>query len=301
VKSGWQKLHHATWLTVRPGTGGEFTKRSSSRNAPSNSKFIFGPSKWLRSLIKPPPGKAVAYIDWEQQELAIAAALSGDPVMQEMYGSGDFYMAFARSIGAAPPDATGETHADVRETFKIVSLGVLYGLSDRGIAAKLGVQPCRGRELLQLHKQTFKQFWIWSDAVEVQAALTGQLHTVFGWTVHVGDEVNPRSMRNFPMQANGAEMMRLACCLATERGIQVCAPIHDALLVEADSDAIEVVVAETQAIMEEASRIVLDGFSLRTEVKIVRHPQRFLDKRGVGMWKVVTGLLRGHRTGKAAG
>jgi hypothetical protein len=48
------------------------------RNTPSNSKFIFGPSTWLRGLIRPEPGKALAYVDWEQQEFGIAAALSGD-------------------------------------------------------------------------------------------------------------------------------------------------------------------------------------------------------------------------------
>ena len=36
------------------------------RNTPSNSKFIFGPSAWLRSLIKPEPGRAVAYLDYSQ-------------------------------------------------------------------------------------------------------------------------------------------------------------------------------------------------------------------------------------------
>src|SRR5262249_28899047 len=46
------------------------------RNQPSNSRFIFGPAVWLRCLIQPPPGRAVAYVDWSQQELAIAAALS---------------------------------------------------------------------------------------------------------------------------------------------------------------------------------------------------------------------------------
>ena len=61
--------------------------------------------------------------------------------------------------------------------------------------------------------------------------LTGSLHTVFGWHVHAGENSNPRSLRNFPMQANGAEMLRLACCLATERGIEVCAPVHDAVLI----------------------------------------------------------------------
>jgi len=53
------------------------------RNQPSNTKFIFGPSVWLRGLIKPPPGCGIAYIDWQQQEFGIAAALSGDPLMME--------------------------------------------------------------------------------------------------------------------------------------------------------------------------------------------------------------------------
>ena len=53
----------------------------SGRNTPSNTKFIFGPSVWLRGLIKPPPGYGVAYVDWSQQEIGIAAALSGDAAM----------------------------------------------------------------------------------------------------------------------------------------------------------------------------------------------------------------------------
>jgi hypothetical protein len=41
------------------------------------------------------------------------------------------------------------------------------------------------------------------------------------------------------MQANGAEMLRLACCLATERGIEVCAPVHDAILICAPLDRLD--------------------------------------------------------------
>ena len=96
--------------------------------------------------------------------------------------------------------------------------------------------------------------------------LTGSLHTVFGWHVHVGENPNPRSLRNFPMQANGAEMLRLACCLATERGIEVCAPVHDAVLICAPLDRLDDDIAGMRAAMAEASRIVLDGFELRTDV-----------------------------------
>jgi hypothetical protein len=261
------------------------------RNAPSNSRFIFGPSTWLRSLIKPGRGRAVGYVDWSQQELAIASRLSGDLRMQEAYVSGDFYLTFAKMAGAVPANATKQSHAMEREQFKVVSLGVLYGLSAEGIARKLNVPPCRGRELLQMHQDTFRVFWPWSDQIEAEGMLTGRLQTVFGWTLHVGPGANPRSLRNFCMQSNGAEMLRLACCLATEQGIPIAAPVHDALVPEGPTSKIEDIVAGTQEVMREASELVLPGFPLRTEAKIVRFPNRYIDPRGERMWKIISGLL----------
>lgn len=261
------------------------------RNQPSNSRYIFGPSTWLRSLIKPEPGRAVAYIDWSQQELAIASSLSGDTAMQEAYRSGDFYLTFAKMAGAVPFDATKESHPEIRDQFKTLSLGVLYGLSAAGLARKLNLPTCYGQELLRKHKEVFRQFWNWSDQIEVQGMLGYPLQTVFGWRMYAGPKPNPRSLRNFPMQAHGAEMMRLACCLATERGISVCAPVHDALLVEAPIEDIGSVVEQTQQIMREAGELVLPGFPLRTEAKIVRYPDRYNDPRGERMWDTVTQLI----------
>src|SRR5262249_48118369 len=124
-----------------------------------------------------------------------------------------------------------------------------------------------------------------------------RLRTVFGWTLHVGPDVNARSLRNFPMQANGAEMMRLAACLMTEQRITVCAPVHDAFLVEAGTREIENVVEAAQRVMREASEIVLAGFPLRTDAKIIRHPDRYLDPRGERFWQTVQTLLVGaHET-----
>jgi hypothetical protein len=121
--------------------------------------------------------------------------------------------------------------------------------------------------------------------------LQGWLCTVFGWMVRVGTDANPRSLRNFPCQANGAEMMRLACSLATERGISVVAPVHDALLIEASADAIDEAVARTQEAMAEASEVVLAGFRLRSDAKVIRWPDRYMDERGRAFWGRVMALL----------
>jgi DNA polymerase I-like protein with 3'-5' exonuclease and polymerase domains len=112
---------------------------------------------------------------------------------------------------------------------------------------------CHARELLRLHRETYATFWRWSDSSLDFAMLNGWIHTVFGWRVHVSTQPNARSIRNFPMQANGAEMLRMACCFCTESGIEVCAPVHDAILIEAPLSGIDAAVKETQLLMEEAS------------------------------------------------
>ena len=71
------------------------------RNLPSASKFIFGPARWLRGFIKPPEGFGLAYLDFKAEEVAIAAALSGDARLAEHYASGDVYWRFAVATGSA--------------------------------------------------------------------------------------------------------------------------------------------------------------------------------------------------------
>ena len=261
------------------------------RNQPSNSKFIFGPSVWLRGLIRPERGEGLAYIDWGQQEFGIAAALSRDSNMLRAYESGDPYLTFAKQAGAAPPSATKASHGPLREQFKACALAVQYGMGEETLATRIGCPPAQARHLLRNHRETYRQFWRWSNAVVDHAMLHNGLHTVFGWEIHVGSSVNPRSLRNFAMQANGAEMLRLACCLATEQGIRVCAPIHDAILIEARLEDLEETVDRTRCAMAEASAAVLGGFILRSDVELFRYPDRYSDKRGAHMWNTVCGII----------
>jgi len=261
------------------------------RNQPSNSQFIFGPAVWLRNLIKPESGHGLAYIDWSQQEFGIAAALSNDPLMQEAYLSDDPYLGFAKQVGAVPADATKQTHKVAREQFKQCVLAVQYGMGAESLALRIGQPVIRARDLIRLHRETYRVFWRWSDAAVDYAMLHGKLWTVFGWTVQTGTNANARSLRNFPMQANGAEMLRLACCMLVEAGIKVCAPVHDAVLIEAPLSGLAEAITTAQAIMSQASAIVLDGFRLRSGVEVFRYPERYMDERGVRMWGTVQGLL----------
>jgi DNA polymerase family A len=261
------------------------------RNQPSNSKFIFGPSVWLRGLIKPPAGMGLAYIDWSQQEFGVAAALSGDQAMMAAYHSGDPYLSFAKQAGAVPPSATKHSHGDKRELFKQCVLATQYGMEAEALAARIGQPTVMGRELLRMFRETYKVFWRWSNAVVDHAELHGSIETVFGWKVRSTANSNPRFHRNFLMQGTGADMLRIACCLATERGVEVCAPVHDAVLIAAPLHQLDDAVLTMREAMREASAEVLAGFELGTDVKLVRYPDHYSDPRGEVMWARVMKLI----------
>jgi DNA polymerase I len=285
-------------------------KSSTGRNQPSNSKFLFGPAVWMRSLMRPPEGYGIAYIDFAAQEIAIAAALSGDERMIADYESGDSHMGFAIAAGLAPPGATKKTHPHlepIRDKCKIVNLGVLYGMEARGAAARLGIVLAEADELLRLHRRSYRRFWDWAERTVDSAMVSDSMRATFGWMMKVRAKVaksrpgrrndgfptiRPQTLMNWPAQSNGSEMMRLAAIAATEAGIEVCCPVHDAFVIQAPLDRLDHDVARMQAIMTEAGRIVTGGLPVRADAVIVRWPDIYMDKRGKAMWDRVMRLLK---------
>jgi hypothetical protein len=265
---------------------------STGRNSPGNGRFIFGPSAWVRGLIQPQPGWALAYVDFASQEFAIAAYLSGDRNMIDAYETGrDVYLAFGARAGFVPADATKTTHGAERKLLKAALLGSQYGLGADGLAHQIGRSRLEARELLETCRRASPGYWRWSDGAVRLAMATGRLRTCLGWKTIVHPRTKPTSLLNWPIQSHAAEMLRLACCMLTERGIRVCAPIHDAVLVEAPAVRIDDVTSETQAILAEASGIVLGGPTLRSDAQIIRFPDRLLDDDSRAFWGRLMGYL----------
>lgn len=266
------------------------------RNQPSNSKFLFGSATWLRGLIKPGKGMAVAYLDFSSQEIGIAAALSNDAMLWNAYASGDPYMAFAVDAGLAPPGATKLTHKAERARCKAIVLGVQYGMGPESMAAGAGMSVIEARQLLMLHRETYRTFWAWAEANVNRALLGGELTTPFGWRYRLNpnEQANTRSILNWPMQAGGADMLRLACIDIVRQGIILCAPVHDAVLIEAPIEKIDEHVELARAAMVRASSLVLGGPACRVDAEIYKFPERYMDEeRGAKMWNRVMGLIGG--------
>lgn len=262
------------------------------RNQPSNTRFIFGPAVWLRSLITPVPGTVLVSADFSAQEIAIAAALSGDERMMEGYASGDPYLSFAKQAGLVPSDATRATHKAARDRCKSVVLGTLYGMQAESMAARIGIARYEAAELIRLHRETYATFWRWVEANLVNFELTRRISTVFGWAMNAAPDWKPTALLNWPMQSNGAEMLRAACVSMSEAGIGVCAPVHDATLCEGPDSDPQGFAEGVRDHMRRAGRLICGGMEVRSDVKIIRAGDRYSDERGEGMWRTVMELIR---------
>jgi hypothetical protein len=233
--------------------------------------------------------------------------------MLDLYRSGDSYLNFGKITGLIPSDATRETPGVevIRGRLKGLCLSTQYGIQRWTLAIRLGVSEIEAHEMLQLHRGLFSQYWHWSEDWLHHSLTTGTMRTIFGWRCATGiSEFSERSIRNWPIQSICADIFRLAYVWGTRHGLTLIAPVHDAVLLEAPEDRIEADVALMQEIMRRASRVILnptaDGtIELRTDVKIIRYPDRFTDSRGTELWETVLKLLAEHRqrqeaTGKKA-
>jgi DNA polymerase I len=257
----------------------------SGRTQPNSGEYIFGPSVWVRGLIKPPPGYVVIYIDYCQQEYAILAYRSGDPKMIEAYESGDPFLKFGEQIGATPEEAI-----ENRDMYKTCIHGINYDMSEYSLAAR--ISAVGGSRSIGYARDFKRQYWNtyhvadrWLDNEICEVSRLRYMQTVFGWTYHIDPDPRGfvpkqvRSFRNFPMQGNGAEMLRWACIYLTEAGIEVCATVHDAVLIQAPIDKFEDVVAEARQHMDRASRLILNGPRVRTDAAA------FLSSGDKWVWK----------------
>lgn len=289
--------------------------QKTGRNSPKPSKgFLLNQPPWMRSIIKPSPDNVLISVDWEQQEVAIAADLSGDERYQQAYNSdeGDIYLALGKMSGAIPTEATKESHPIERQTFKAVQLGLGYGkgLSSLSLDVYAANRDNDGRYLLTMsqarekaeailtwHKQTFCDYWDWVKDNVTRARVDGFLRSLDGWIYFVDSSVKDTQILNFPMQSNGAAMMRRAVILAYERkSFDLVCTLHDALYANSSVDKQDFVISEIKQCMNQACEEILSGsVTIRTDVSIYDSKLGYRDPRGEAMLEQVKAFLNSRR------
>jgi hypothetical protein len=139
------------WYAILP------FKCESSRNATIGC--IFQAPVWLRGLIQPPPGRGLAYLDFEQVEFLIAGALAGDAAVLEAYAGGDPYTPFGIEAGLMPPGGTKHSHPQGRAVAKTCMLALQLGAGVHTLARKSNVSLHRAEDLRNAHRRLFRRTW----------------------------------------------------------------------------------------------------------------------------------------------
>jgi DNA polymerase I len=266
---------------------------ATGRNA--HAKSLFNAHAGMRSLMMFPPNKIGVYLDWRTQEIGVAAARSDDEALKAAYRGGDVYHALALICGLTNDyDAKrwkNENQA-MRQRMKSLQLAINYGMSVPSLAKGINRHPLVAAAIIDRHRRTYPRFWEWRANMVQVAMLNRRIETVFGWPLRISTSPNKRTLFNFPMQANGAEMLRLAGWRLCEAGIVPNMLVHDGILLEVDNRE---QIAHAIEIMRTAGREVCDGFEIDVDVdQELVGGARYKDKRPVAqrMWMTVIRALQ---------
>lgn len=189
-------------------------------------------------------GKVLLSIDYAQDELRVAAALSGDQDMMEIFNTDrDIHREMAAQIyGVSANQVTKEQ----RRVAKIVNFSVLYGAGPRNLQQTAGLSFAESKSLIERYFKLRHKLREFMDQTLKQAEEQGFVETYFGRRRPTPDikstnfqvrEAARRASANMPIQGTAADLMKLAMIelekrLATIPGAWQVLQIHDSILLE---------------------------------------------------------------------
>jgi DNA polymerase I-like protein with 3'-5' exonuclease and polymerase domains len=220
--------------------------------------------------------------------------LSNDRALMDAYRSGDVYHTLAMICGLTNDcdrKRWKNKNPAMRQRMKSLQLAINYGMSVPSLAKGLDRHPLVAAAIIERHKQTYPSFWEWRNNMVQVAMLERRIETVFGWPLRISTSPNRRTLYNFPMQANSAEMLRLAACRLCEASLVPSMLIHDGILLEVDNRE---QIAHAIEIMRTAGRDVCNGFEIDVDIdQELINGARYRDKRPVAqkMWQTIMDAL----------
>jgi hypothetical protein len=266
---------------------------ATGRNA--HSKSPYNAHAGMRSFMVFPAGTVGFYLDWRTQEVGVAAARSGDQNLIEDYLAGDVYHALAHLCGLTndpDPIRWKRENRPQRDRMKPLQLGINYGMGVPSLARGLDRHPLIASEIIELHKRRYPRFWQWRADMVQAAMLEREMRSGNGWPLYITTSPNQRTLYNFPMQADGADMLRLATMRLCEAGIVPVMLIHDGILFEeTDREKVEHAIE----IMRGAGREVCNGLEIGVDIdQMLTGGGRYRDKRPMAqkMWATIMTTLQ---------
>ena len=222
--------------------------------------------KRLRAMFASRDGYTLVSADYSQIELRLLAHFSGDDVLKEAYDEGsDVHAYTAAKVFGVP---LGEVTPQMRRTAKAVNFGIIYGISDFGLARNVKMSRQEAKHYIDEYFEHFPSIKSYLDESVRRAREAGYAETLMGRRRRVPElyasqyqtrKFGERVAMNMPLQGSAADIIKRAMidvhAYLSGMKSRLILQIHDELIVEAADDEIEEVKHILKECMENAARL----------------------------------------------
>ena len=222
--------------------------------------------KEIRRAFVADEGKVLISADYSQIELRLIASMSGDENLIRAYNeSRDIHATTAAEIsGVDEKDVTPE----MRRNAKAVNFGIIYGISDFGLAQNLSIRPKEAKAYIEKYFETYPKVKSFMDGQVEFASANGFVRTLFNRIRIMSElssgnyavrEFGKRASMNFPLQGTAADIIKIAMLDTAKNlentGAKLLLQVHDELIVEANEENAEEVKDILKKSMESAVKL----------------------------------------------
>ncbi|MBR7162975.1 MAG: DNA polymerase I [Clostridia bacterium] len=220
-------------------------------------------AKDIKRAFIPSKGCKLVSADYSQIELRMLAHFSNDDILVNSYKNGiDVHATTASQIfGVAVEEVTDQMRRDA----KAVNFGIIYGMSDFGLAEQLGISNYRAKEFIERYFEKYPTVKAYLDGNVAEATEKGYSTTILGRRRNLSDltasnylvrSAAQRMAKNTPLQGSAADIIKVAM-LGVEKRLEamkskMILQVHDELIIDADEGEIDEVKAILQEEMEKA-------------------------------------------------
>ncbi|MDG6829571.1 DNA polymerase I [Glaesserella parasuis] len=209
-------------------------------------------------------GYVILAADYSQIELRIMAHLANDANMIKAFAEGkDIHRSTAAEIFGVPLEAVT---SEQRRSAKAINFGLIYGMSEFGLANQLGISRTDAKKYMELYFQRYPAVQQFMLDIREKAAEKGYVETLFGRRLYLPEINSSNQMRrkaaervaiNAPMQGTAADIIKVAM-IGIDQAVRNCEDIamimqvHDELVFEVKADRVEHYTPLIKAEMEKA-------------------------------------------------
>jgi DNA polymerase-1 len=237
---------HTTFVQTVAATGRLSSVNPNLQNVPIRTPL----GREIRGCFVAGPGCVLLAADYSQVELRILAQLADEPVLKEIFRRGeDVHTATACQVFGVEPE---ELDAGMRSKAKMVNYGIVYGLTDFGLADRLQIPREEAAVFIATYFERFPAVRQFIERTIAQAIEQGYVTTLLGRRRQIPElrarnrqqhALGERLAINTVIQGTAADIIKVAMvrCHSSTAALRsrLILQIHDELLFECPPDEVE--------------------------------------------------------------